>query len=126
MAGLSLELVLGESDVDKLWHRKVGFCPTCHEEKSVKAKGKSSRGEARGRGRAGSVLGREDEVAAKKVGPQAKRPADDRPAETTGEVRAEAAALARSIAQVASSGNSQARDRGPAPPMPVPIATFNI
>jgi hypothetical protein len=96
-------------------------------EKVVKTKGKSAKGEARGRARAGFVPSREEVLAAaRNAGALAKHGAEDRTAAITAEVRTEAAALARSIAQVASSGGSQARDRGPAPPMPVPIATFNI
>jgi hypothetical protein len=93
----------------------------------VKAKGKSSKDEARGRARCGSAQSREGQVTRmKKTSAQGKGLAQDVPVETTAEVRTDAAALARSIAQVAAVGGSQARERGPAPPMPVPIATFNI
>lgn len=95
----------------------------------VKTKGKSAKGEARGRARAGSVPSREKDVHSATVKDMAvalRLGVGDRPAGTTAEVRAEAAALARSIAQTVSVGVSQPRDRGPAPAMPVPIATFNI
>lgn len=93
----------------------------------AKAKGKSSKDEARSRSKSGSVQSRESEVTrTKKVVAQGKGLAEDQPGGRGAEVRADAAALARSIAQVAAVGASQARDRGAAPPMPVPIATFNI
>lgn len=93
----------------------------------MKAKGKSSKDEARGRAGTGSVQSRESPITrTKKVVAQGKGVAEDQPAAKAAEVRADAAALARSIAHVVAGGASQARDRGPAPPMPVPIATFNI
>lgn len=93
----------------------------------MKAKGKSSKDEARGGARCGSAQSQQSKATrTKKPGGPAKGLSEEVAGVAKAEGRTDAAALARSIAQVATVGAVQARDRGPAPPMPVPIATFNI
>ena len=50
----------------------------------------------------------------------------DRAVEKVGDGRPEAVMAGRAMAPLGTVGMSVGRDRGPAPPMPIPIATFNI
>ena len=96
-------------------------------EKAAKAMGKSTRAGAHDDGKAtrvGVASGGRDP--GRRGGRREKVGVDGSTVETVPEVPTDASVLARSMSQVATFGNLQGKDRGPAPPMPIPIATFNI
>jgi hypothetical protein len=96
-------------------------------EKAAKAKGKSTRAGAHDDGKAtrvGVASGGRDP--GRRGGGREKAGGDGSIVENVPEVPTDSSVLARSMSQVATFGNLQGKERGPAPPMPVPIATFNI